>query len=76
MSNYGKQVTVVANYAEEFRKKFRKMIQYPGKSLDLAKDFFDETIVNYGGVIFFVKYEQCSQIETHGPKKMCMTFIW
>ena len=50
---------VVANYAEDFRKKFQKVIQYPGKSPDLAIDIFDETIVDTGGVRLFVKYEEC-----------------
>ena len=44
------------------------MTQYPGKAQDLARDVFDETIVDAGGVIFFVKYEHHFQIATHGPK--------
>ena len=54
LSNAGKQATVVENYAEDFRKKFQKVIQYPGRALDLTRDVFDETIVDAGGVIFFV----------------------
>ena len=46
------------------------MIQYSLKSRDFARDVFDETIVDIGGVRFFIKYEKCSQIETHGPKKI------
>ena len=66
--NDGKQATVVENYAEDFRKKSHKVIQYPVKVRDIARDIFDETIVDAGGVIFFVKYEQCFQIATHGSK--------
>ena len=33
------------------------------------KGFFDETIVDDGGDRLFVKYEQCFQIATIGPKK-------
>ena len=54
LSNAGKQATVVENYSEDFRKKFQKVIQYPGRALDLTRDVFDETIVDAGGVIFFV----------------------
>ena len=69
MRNTGKQARVVANYAEDFRKKFQKVIEYPGKARDLASIFYD-TIVDAGGVRLFVKYEQCCQIATHGPKKI------
>ena len=62
LSNAGKQETIVANYSEDFSKKFQKVIQYPGKARDLARDVFDDTIVDAGGVRFFVKYEKCFQI--------------
>ena len=39
LSNSGKQATVVANYAEDYIKKFQKVIQYPGKEWDLSRDF-------------------------------------
>ena len=61
-NNSGNQAMVVANYAEDFRKKFQKVIQYLEKSKDTVRDVFDETIVDDGGVRFFVKYEKCFQI--------------
>ena len=67
--NAVKRATLVANYAEEFRSKFQKIIRYPGKARDLARDVFDDTIVEAVGVIFFVKCEQFFQIATHSPKK-------
>ena len=39
------------------------------KAQDLAMDVFGETIVDTGWVRLFVKYEQCCQIVTHGPKQ-------
>ena len=60
---------LVATHDEDLRRKLQKVIQYPGKSRDLSRDDFDEAIVDAGGVIFFVKYEQCFQIATHGSKK-------
>ena len=72
--NSEKQATLVANYYEDFRKKFQKVIQYPGKEWELARDVFDENIVDGGGVRLFVKYEQYFQISTHGPKKSLRDF--
>ena len=74
LSNAGKQATLVANYAEDFRKKFQKVIQYLGKLRDLRTDVFDETIMDADGVKLFVKYEQCCQIATHSPKKSWRKF--
>ena len=53
LSNSEKKVMAVANYSEDFRKKFQKVIQYPGKTRDPARDIFDETIVDADGFISF-----------------------
>ena len=34
------------------------------------RDVFDEIILDYGGVRLFVKYEQCCEIVTYGPKRV------
>ena len=73
--NTGKKATVGANYSEDFRKKFQKVIQYPGKSWDLVRDVFDETIAGGGGVRFVVKYEKNCQIATRGPKIIIEEFL-
>ena len=53
--NAGKQSPVVSNHAEDFSKKLKKVIQYPGKAQDLDRDVFDGTIMNDCGVkIFYV----------------------
>ena len=67
--NAGKQAPVVANHAEDFGKKLKKVIQYPGKARDLARDVFDGTIMNDCGVKIFLKYEKCCQIYNQDPKK-------
>ena len=59
----------VANYAEDFRKKFQNVVHYPGKARDLTRHIFYESILDSGGVILFVKYEFFCQIATRGPKK-------
>ena len=69
LSNSGKQEMAVANYAEDFRKKFQNVVQYPGKARDLTRHIFYESILDSGGVILFVKYEKICQIATRGPKK-------
>ena len=46
-----------APHAENFRKMFQKVIQYPGKARDYASEVFGETVLDAGGVRFFVKYE-------------------
>ena len=66
LSNSGKKSTVVAKYTEKIRNKFHKCIQYPGKTWNLARGVFDETILDSGGVRLFLRHEQCCQIETHG----------
>ena len=59
----------VSNYAEDLRKKFQNVVQYPGKARDLKRHIFYENILDSGGVILFVKYEIFFQIATRGPKK-------
>ena len=59
-----------ASYAENFRKLFQKVIQYPGKAREFASRVFGEKVLEAGGVRFFVKYEQLNQIATQGVDKI------
>ena len=59
-----------APYAEEFRKIFQNVIQYPGKARDCATKVFGENVLHAGGVRFFLKYEQVNQIATQGVDKI------
>ena len=68
LSNSEKKATVVANYAEDLKKKFQKAIQYPRKARDHARDF-NKTIVDYGGVRLFVKYENVAKLKLTDLKK-------
>lgn len=60
LSNAGKEMlgpTGSATHAENFRKLFQSIIQYLGKSRDHASRVFGETVLDTGGVRFFVKDE-------------------
>lgn len=78
MSNVGKRMTEfpgTAKYAELFRKRFQKVIQYKGKARNYVKEIFGEQVKTSQGVRFFVKYEQIVQIAKHGPTKIMNDII-
>ena len=78
MSNVGKRMTEfpgTAKYAELFRKRFQKVIQYKGKARNHVKEMFGEQVKTSQGVRFFVKYEQIVQIAKHGPRKIMNDII-
>ena len=69
LSNSGKQIMGKggsAKYAEQFRKQWQKVIQYPGKARDIAKLIFNQTPLTAGGIRFFVKFEQVCQLAEIG----------
>lgn len=74
MSNAVKQMTEgkdpVAKYAEDFRKKFQKVIQHPGNARKHATAVFEEPVLDAGGIWFFAKFEQVSQMAKHGLNKI------
>ena len=74
-SNSGKQMiggkNSVAKYAEDFRQKFQKMIQYPGsKARKYTSKVFKEPVRDGSGVRFFVKFEQLAQMTEQGLDKI------
>ena len=64
----GKDIS--AKYAENFRKCFQKVIQHPGKARALATSVFEEPVLDAGGIRFFVKFEQVSQLDDQGLDKI------
>ena len=55
-----------AKYAENFRKLFQSIIQYPGKAREQTSRVFGEPVLEAGGVRFFVNYEQICEIADQG----------
>ena len=59
-----------AKYAEDFRKMFQKVTQYPGNARKRASKAFQETVLDGGGIRFFIKFEQLCQMTEQGLNKI------
>lgn len=68
LSNAGNVLIKMENIPNcfNFRKRYQKIIQYPGKAKDLAKRCYKTTVCGGSGVRFFLHYEQITQIVTYG----------
>ena len=72
LSNAGHELIKEVNikHCFNFRKRYQKVIQYPGKARELASKCIGESVKVGSGPRFFLHYEQIVQIVTYGLDKV------